>query len=63
MVVVIHRPSRADRCQETAYTTMTKPPTLASAIKFPVFDIRADMASEIGAFINTRGLLEPIAEL
>ena len=62
-VVVIHRSSRADRCQETASTTTTKPPMPASAIKFPIFDIREDMASEIGAFINTRGLLEPIAEL
>ena len=62
-VVVIHRLSRADRCQEMAYTTTTKLPTPASVIKFPIFDIREDMASEIGAFINTRGLLEPMAEL
>ncbi|KAH9985236.1 hypothetical protein BJV77DRAFT_124054 [Russula vinacea] len=60
-VVVTHIPSHADRCQETAYTT--KPPTPASAIKFPIFDIRADMTSEIGAFINTRGFLESMAEL
>ena len=48
---------------KTGSTTTTKPPTPASAINFPAFNIRADMASEIGAFINTRELLEPVAEL
>ena len=48
---------------ETGSTTTTKPPMPASAIKFPAFNIRADMASEIGAFINTRGPLEPVVEL
>ena len=45
---------------KTGSTTTTKP---ASAIKFPAFDIRADMANEICAFINTRELLKPVAEL
>ena len=63
MVVTIHRPSRADHCQEIAYTTTTKPPTPASAIRFPVFNIRADMTIKIGAFINTRRYLESMAEL
>ena len=48
---------------ETGSTTTTKPPMPASAIKFPAFNIRADMASEIGAFINTRGPLELVVEL
>ena len=48
---------------KTGSTTTTKPPKPASAIKFPAFDIRADMANEICAFINTRELLKPVAEL